>query len=204
MRARPRPARGARRRHRSTSGRCVGAGGTAVAGKAPAREPDSRRPLDEGGRRSGTSSCPRSPEPVQALERPAAGASFLDDRGDRRAGRVSIWGRGAATGFSSREDDVAVDGDVASGLLGADWTRGDWTVGLAVSRSRGDGDYRGAGGGKLSATMTGVWPWVRHAPNERLSVWGVAGYGDGSLTLDRAPEDGHARARRSEPTSISQ
>jgi len=39
----------------------------------------------------------------------------------------------------------------------------------------------------VSSTLTGVWPWVSYAPDERLSAWGIAGYGDGSLTLD--PED---------------
>ena len=38
--------------------------------------------------------------------------------------------------------------------------------------------------------MTGVWPWVRHAVSARLSVWGVAGYGEGSLTLDPEDADG--------------
>ena len=68
-------------------------------------------------------------------------------------GIVSIWGRGAVTRFAGRDaasaeagGDVAVDGEVASGLLGADWTRrGAWTTGLVVSRSQGDGGYRGAG-----------------------------------------------------------
>ena len=118
------------------------------------------------------------------------GSSFSLTAETDGEGLVSVWGRAAATGFSSREDDVSFDGEVASGLLGADWTRGDWTAGLAVSHSRGDGAYRGAGGGALSATLTGVWPWVAHSLGERLSVWGVAGYGDGSLTLEPRAEDG--------------
>ena len=111
--------------------------------------------------------------------------SLTAETGDR--GLVSVWGGGAATGFSGREGELAIDGEVASGLLGADWTGGRWTTGLIVSHSRGDGGYRGAAGGALSSTLTGVWPWARYAPDERLSVWGVAGYGHGSLTLD--PED---------------
>ena len=38
--------------------------------------------------------------------------------------------------------------------------------------------------------MTGVWPWVRHAVSARLSVWGVAGYGEGSLMLDPGDAEG--------------
>ena len=105
-------------------------------------------------------------------------------------GLISVWGRGAATGFSSREDDVSFDGEVASAMLGADWMRGRWTTGLLLTHSRGDGGYRGEGVGAMASTLTGVWPWVSYAPDERLSVWGVAGYGDGSLTLEPRAEDG--------------
>ena len=134
------------------------------------------------------------------------GSSFSLTAETDGEGLVSVWGRGAATGFSGRQagsaeagGDVAVDGEVASGLLGADWTRGDWTAGLAVSHSRGDGAYRGEGDGTVSATLTGLWPWVGHSLGERLSVWGVAGYGDGSLTLEPRAEDGtRAKAIRAD------
>ena len=119
-------------------------------------------------------------------------------------GFVSIWGGGAVTRFAGRDaagaeagGDVAADGEVASGLLGADWTRGRWTTGLVLTHSLGDGGYRGEGAGTMASTLTGVWPWVSYAPDERLSVWGVAGYGDGSLTLEPRAEDGtHAGAIR--------
>ena len=45
----------------------------------------------------------------------------------------------------------------------------------------------------MTSTLTGMWPWARLALGERLSVWGVAGYGEGSLTLDPEDADG-ARA----------
>ncbi|MCY4551432.1 MAG: hypothetical protein OXC28_24060, partial [Defluviicoccus sp.] len=119
-------------------------------------------------------------------------------------GLVSIWGGGAVTRFAGRDaagaeagGDVAADGEVASGLLGADWTRGRWTTGLVLTHSLGDGGYRGEGAGTMASTLTGVWPWVSYAPDERLSVWGVAGYGDGGLTLEPRAEDGtHAGAIR--------
>ena len=114
-------------------------------------------------------------------------------------GLISIWGRGVVTSFAGRDaagaeagGNVAVDGEVASAMLGADWTRGRWTTGLAITRSRSDGGYHGAGDGTVSATLTGVWPWTRYALGERLSVWGVAGYGEGSLTLEPRAEDGTA------------
>ena len=40
-----------------------------------------------------------------------------------------------------------------------------------------------SGAGTVTSTLTGIFPWGRYALSERLSVWGVAGYGEGSLTL---------------------
>ena len=132
------------------------------------------------------------------------GTSFALTAETGGEGLISIWGRGAVTSFAGRDaagaeagGNVAVDGEVASAMLGADWTRGRWTTGLAITRSRSDGGYRGAGDGTVSATLTGVWPWTRYALGERLSVWGAAGYGDGSLTLEPRADDGtHAGAIR--------
>ncbi len=121
------------------------------------------------------------------------GSSFSLTAETDGEGLISVWGRSAATGFSGRDVGFSLDGEVASVLLGADWTRGRWTTGLVVTHSRGDGGYRGEGAGAMASTLTGVWPWTRYALGERLSVWGVAGYGDGSLTLEPRAEDG-ARA----------
>ena len=115
------------------------------------------------------------------------GSSFALTAATQGSGLVSIWGRGAVTRFDGREGDLSVDGEVATGMLGADWTQGAWKTGLLVSHSLGDGGYRGASAGTMTSTLTGIFPWVRHALGKRLSVWGVAGYGEGSLTLE--PED---------------
>ena len=134
------------------------------------------------------------------------GTSFSLTGETQGDGFVSIWGGGTVTRFAGRDaagaeagGDVTVDGEVASALLGADWTRGRWTTGLLLTHSRSDGGYRGAGVGAMASTLTGVWPWTRYPVGERLSVWGVAGYGDGSLTLEPRAEDGtHARAIRTD------
>ena len=54
------------------------------------------------------------------------------------------------------------------------------------------GSGAGAGaGGKVTATLTGVFPWARHALSDRVEAWGVAGYGAGELTVTpRKPETG--------------
>ena len=140
-----------------------------------------------------------APEPTAPEQDQLAGTSFSLTGETDDEGSVSIWGRGAVTHLAGRDaagaaagGDVAVDGEVATGLLGADWTRGPWTTGLLLTHSEGDGGYRGAGGGAVASTLTGVWPWTRYAVGERLSAWGVAGYGDGSLTLEPRRRGRHA------------
>ena len=111
---------------------------------------------------------------------------------------VSLWGRGAVTCFDGREGDLTLDGEVVTGMLGADWTRGRWTAGLIVSHSTAEGGYSGApdagdagsgpgsgsgASGRVEATLTGLFPWARHALSDRLEAWGAAGYGAGELTV---------------------
>ena len=122
------------------------------------------------------------------------GSSFAVTAETAGKGFVSIWGRGSVTRFDGREGALSLDGEVASAMLGTDWSHGRWTTGLLVSHSRGEGGYRdgsgtgGAGNGTISATLTGLYPWLRHALSERLEAWGVAGYGVGSLTLEPSPD----------------
>ncbi len=116
------------------------------------------------------------------------GTSFALTEGTAESGFVSLWGRGAVTDFDGRDGALSVDGEVATGLLGADWARADRAVGLIVGHSRGKGSYRGQGAGTVSSSLTGLYPWGRHDLNDRVTVWGVAGYGEGTLTLE--PEDG--------------
>ena len=103
-------------------------------------------------------------------------------------GVVSLWGRGAVSRFDGREGELSLDGEVTGALLGADWTRERWTAGLMLSHARGEGGYRGASSGEVGSTVTGLYPYGRYALSERVTLWGVAGYGMGELEL--TPEDG--------------
>ena len=96
---------------------------------------------------------------------------------------VSVWGRGAVSQFDGREDTISLDGEVETLMLGADWSRDAWITGVLFSHSRGDGDYRGESEGRVESTLTGFWPYSRYQYNERLSVWGIAGYGEGDMDL---------------------
>ena len=111
-------------------------------------------------------------------------SSFSLAGGTQQEGTYALWGRGAVTRFDGREGGLSLDGEVTSGMLGADWTRGAVTAGLVVSRSLGEGGYSGeSGNGRLTASLTGLYPWGRYGLSERLSIWALAGYGEGALTL---------------------
>ena len=112
------------------------------------------------------------------------GSSFGFTGGTSESGVGTLWGRGAVSRFHGGEGTLSLDGDVASALAGLDWTRGRTTAGLVVSHSRGDGAYSSpSDAGTVESTLTGLYPWGRYALNDRLSVWGVAGYGAGELVL---------------------
>ena len=111
------------------------------------------------------------------------GTAFSMSGMARDGGSVALWGRGAIASFDGRESRLSVDGEVANIMLGADWSGGALTAGLMLSHARGSGSYRGDSDGKVESTLTGIYPYGRYAASERVTVWGVAGYGAGSLTL---------------------
>ena len=132
------------------------------------------------------------------------GTSFALTGGSAEAGGyAALWGRGAISRFDGREGDLTLDGEVTTGLMGADWAAdpgsgsgaGRWTAGLAVGHARGTGGYREGGGcteescaGEVEATLTGLWPYAGLKLTDRLSAWAAAGYGAGELQL--TPGDG--------------
>ena len=118
------------------------------------------------------------------------GSSFSLAAETDGGGFAALWGRMAHTRFAGREDTLSLDGDVTTGLVGADYASGRWSTGLVVSHSVGEGGYRGESSGEVEATVTALTPWAGYAVNDRLSLWGAAGYGTGGLTL--TPADGAA------------
>ena len=113
------------------------------------------------------------------------GTSFALTGGSAADGFASVWGRGAVTRFDGREGDLRLEGEVAGAMLGADWRVGRGTAGLMLSHARGEGGYRSPeADGEVSTTLTGLYPYGRYAVNGRVTVWGVGGYGAGTLTLE--------------------
>ena len=121
------------------------------------------------------------------------GSSFVAPltEGDETGAGWTWWGRGMASRFDGAEDNLNLDADVNTYMLGADTQRGRWLAGVALAHSTGTGGYDAVltGGrterGALETAMTSVHPYARFAVNERLSAWGILGYGAGELALDR-------------------
>ena len=140
------------------------------------------------------------------------GSSFsLTGETDGSGGSMAFWGRAAQGSFDGREGTFSLDGTVTTGMLGADYARGKWLIGLALAQSDGEGDYRdtdvmsraasqdcpaeaeelcrGAvreGDGTVEASLTAAVPYAAFQASERLKLWGAAGYGSGEVTLKTA------------------
>ncbi len=110
--------------------------------------------------------------------------------GEAGAPQFALWGQGAFSSFSGQEDELSLDGDVTTLLVGADWSTARWQAGAALSCSWGNGSYDGNNDadGEISSTLTGLFSYGRYALTPRLDLWATAGYGWGDLSLN--PDDG--------------
>ena len=130
---------------------------------------------------------------LPGAEEALMGTSFYVERGaqqDEGGGTWAAWGDVAATRFEGDAGGLALDGDVVTGTAGLDRQWRAVLVGLALSRSSGEGGY-GTGAGTIASTLTSVHPYVQVRLGERAQVWGAAGWGRGGLEI--TPESGAAR-----------
>ncbi len=130
---------------------------------------------------------------------------------DGTGGSLAFWGRAAQSSFDGREGTFSLDGEATSAMLGADYARGRWLVGMALMQSSGEGGYRdtdpggnvcadldmdgvdpppdlcnGAlrnGDGEVEASLTAAVPYAAIQASERLKLWGALGHGAGEVTL---------------------
>ncbi len=131
---------------------------------------------------------------------------------DATGGSLAFWGLAAQSSFDGREGTFSLDGETTTAMLGADYARGRWLVGLALMQSSGEGGYadraasprpalqtcpedadeslcNGAvreGDGDVEASLTAAVPYAAIQSSERLRLWGAAGYGTGEVTLKPA------------------
>ena len=108
---------------------------------------------------------------------------------------LAAWGRVTTGSFDGEETTdsgtMRIDGSVTTGILGADaeWNR--LLGGVAISVSEGEGTFAqpGVDKGAIESTMTTVSPYARFMVNDRVSVWGLAGWGTGDMTIVQAANE---------------
>ena len=96
--------------------------------------------------------------------------------------RWLVWGQGDVQTFAGAPSAAAgYEGDLRTGYVGVDTAlSARWLAGVAVSRSRGGGDWQtGSVRGALSTTLTAAYPYVQWSAG-RNSVWAAAGGGRGT------------------------
>ena len=100
----------------------------------------------------------------------------------------TAWGRGATTRFRHRDADLALSGGVVTGLFGVDRRQDRMLAGVALAHTQGSGEVRvrtaapAAREVEPGSHLTSLHPYLRVALDQRLSAWGLLGYGRGRLT----------------------
>ena len=183
--------------------------GTGVAGSFDAR-PD-RHGTGGFGHDTAGFGEPQS-EPLTMRDALLGSRFTLTGAADGAGGSLSLWGRASHGRFDGHEGTFSLDGEATTALLGADYARGGWLVGLALAQSEGEGAYRdtktalrpasracpgdaqdllcaGAvreGDGTVDASLTAALPYASLQASQRLTLWGALGYGAGEVTLATA------------------
>ena len=95
---------------------------------------------------------------------------------------LTLWGRVSAGGFDGEPTDMSLDGDLVTGYLGLDYRTDRTLLGIAVSYTKGEGNFRLKDRtGKLETTLTSVYPYQSWSLSDNLDVWGMLGFGEGKL-----------------------
>ena len=111
------------------------------------------------------------------------GSVFEMNRQTDQGGVLSLWSRGARAQFAGRDGRVSLNGRLATTMAGADYQKGRLAAGLSLVHSWGRGAYQGVDVGDLASSVTGLYPWVGYKATQRVTLWGVTGYGQGTLNL---------------------
>ena len=117
------------------------------------------------------------------------GSAFALNR-ETRGGILSFWSRERSRTSPAGRARCRSAATCARRCSGADYAKGPLVAGLSLSHSRGLGEYAGVAGGQVASSVTGLYPWLGYKATDRITVWGVAGYGGGGMLL--TPESGMA------------
>ena len=117
-------------------------------------------------------------------DRVLSGSEFALNRATSSGGILSFWSRSAQSQFHGRDGVMALNGDVRTTMVGADYSKGRMVTGVSLSHSRGLGNYASVDTGRMTSAVTGLYPWIGYKASDRITVWTVAGYGAGGLLLN--------------------
>ena len=96
--------------------------------------------------------------------------------------RWTVWGQSDLQSFAGEPSPTArYDGDLWTTYVGVDARLSErWLAGVAVSRSRGNGDWNvGSSTGRLTTTLTSVQPYLRWSDGG-TTIWATGGGGPGT------------------------
>ena len=167
----------------------------APSGPAPAHDPGSGSGTGGwpgtglGGVQTAVPGSSAPPREITGRELLLGSAFHLVRNSENGGPGLAAWGRVTTGGFDGEETTdsgtMRIDGSVTTGILGADaqWNR--LLGGVAISVSEGEGSFAqpGVDSGKIESTMTTVSPYARFMVTDRVSVWGLAGWGTGDMTI---------------------
>ena len=96
--------------------------------------------------------------------------------------RWTVWGQSDLQSFAGERSPTArYDGELWTTYVGVDARLSErWLAGVAVSRSRGNGDWTvGSSTGRLTTTLTSVQPYLRWSDGG-TTIWATGGGGPGT------------------------
>lgn len=108
-------------------------------------------------------------------------------------GGWAAWGRGMRTSFDGAEEGLSVDGSVLTALAGVDYEAGPVLAGVAGSYSLGEGTLARSAGElsqDVESTLSSVYPYLRVRMADRVSAWGLGGFGRGEMSFPGAGTTG--------------
>ena len=114
----------------------------------------------------------------------------LTNTGEEGVPAWTLWGRGAASGFSGQpQNDFTMTGNLYSGYVGVDYRpKPAVLLGLAVAHSTGGVDYTltGSHEAAVDVEMTSILPYAHWQPTPSLGVWSMLGAGWGDMAVETA------------------